>query len=70
MACGDRPGTCDGCGQVYASGELVGAACNDFSVLRDWGGPAMVMVFLILACGSSSWRSRRPPLRSRTPSPC
>ena len=30
------PGTCDGCGQVYASGELVGAACNDFSVLRDW----------------------------------
>jgi hypothetical protein len=30
------PGACDGCGTVFASGEAVGEACNDFSALRDW----------------------------------
>jgi hypothetical protein len=31
------PGACDGCGTVFASGEAVGEACNDFNSLRDWG---------------------------------
>jgi len=30
------PGACDGCGTVFASGEAVGEACNDFDSLRDW----------------------------------
>lgn len=30
------PSDCDGCGQVYFRGELLGEVCPDFSILTDW----------------------------------
>ena len=30
------PADCDGCGQVYFRGELLGEVCPDFSILTDW----------------------------------
>ena len=30
------PNDCDGCGQVYYRGELLGEVCPDFSILTDW----------------------------------